>query len=84
MNIEELNNQGNISSPPQFYDTKSSVSSEKAQRYEEEYDLPDDEYVKWLHEAHPESVTTETAAANENDTLNQSNNDDKIPTEKRS
>ena len=52
------------------------------QRYEEGYDLPDDEYTKWFHEAHPVSIMTETAAVNENDTFGQSNNDGQITTEK--
>ena len=42
----------------QCNDTQSSISPEKAalfqRRFEEGYDLPDDEYVKWLHETHPE------------------------------
>ena len=44
--------------------------------------MPDDEYTKWLREAHPESMTTETAAANENDTSGQSRDNDQITTEK--
>ena len=44
--------------------------------------MPDDEYVKWLREAHPESMLTETAAANENDTSGQSKDDGQITTEK--
>ena len=85
VNIEELNNQGDISSPPQSDDATSSISFEKAalfpQRYEG-YDLPDDEYMKWLREAHPESMTTETAAANENDNSGQSKDKGQITTEK--
>ena len=51
-------------------------------RYKEGCDLPDDEYMKWLHEAHLGSMMMEKAATNENDTLGQSNNDGQITIEK--
>ena len=51
-----------------------SLSSEKVARFkcrfEEVYDLPDNEYMKWLRHAHPESVLNQTASAIQRDTLN--------------
>ena len=63
-----------MSDPQQCNNGQSSISPEKAalfqQRFEEGYDLPDDDYVKWLHETHPESIMNQTASAIENDTSN--------------
>ena len=62
-----------MSNPQHCNDGQSSISPEKAalfqRRFEEGYDLPDDEYVKWLHETHSESIMNQTASAIENDTL---------------
>ena len=60
-------------------DEQSSLSSEKAalfeRRFEEGYDLPDDEYMKWLRHAHPESVINKTGPAIQMDTLNHTGDD---------
>ena len=70
----------------QCNDTPSSISPEKAalfqRRFKEGYDLPDDEYVKWLHETHPESIMSQTASAIENDTLGYANRGTQITHEK--
>ena len=64
----------------------SSTSPEKAallqRRFEEGYDLPDDEYIKWLHHAHPESIINQTASAIENDILNKMDGGAQIMPEK--
>ena len=70
----------------QCNDTQSSISPEKAalfqRRFEEGYDLPDDEYAKWLHETHPESIMSQTASAINNDTLGYANQGTQITHEK--
>ena len=62
------------------------VPSEKAalfqRRFEEGYDLPDDEYMKWLCETHPESVMNQTAPTVNNITLDKTSNSGQIPSEK--
>ena len=54
-------------STDQARDRKSTIPSEKAalfqRRYEEGYDIHDDEYIKWLKENHPESVTDQAACS---------------------
>ena len=49
-----------------------SISPEKVvlfqQKFKEGYDLPDDKYIKWLHETYPESIMNCTASAVENGT----------------
>ena len=63
----------------QLDDGQSSLSSQKAtlfeRRFEEGYDLPDDEYMKWLRHAHPESVINKTGPAIQRDTLNHTGDD---------
>ena len=64
----------------QVRDGKSSIPPEKAalfqRRYEEGYDIPDDEYMQWLRENHPESVTDQAAHShNCSDSVSQSNSD---------
>ena len=57
-------------------------------RYEEGYDIPDDEYIQWLRENHPESVTDQAAHShNCSNSVSQSNSDSQtdnqtIPPEK--
>ena len=63
--VGSQDNQGDdgMSNPQQCNNGQSSISHEKAalfqQRFQEGYDLPDDDYVKWLHETHPESITNQ-------------------------
>ena len=64
----------------QVYDGKSTIPPEKAalfqQRCEEGYDIPDDEYMQWLRENHPESITDQAAHShNCSDSIIQSNSD---------
>ena len=70
----------------QSNDTQSSISLEKSvlvqQRFEEGYDLPDDEYMKWLHETHPELIMNRTAYATENYTPVHANDNAQITHEK--
>ena len=58
----------------QLDDVQLSLSSEMVarfeRRFEEGYDLPDNEYMKWLRHAHPESVLNQTAPAIQRDILN--------------
>ena len=54
----------------QVYHLKSSLFQ---WTFEEKYDLSDDEYIKWLHTTHPESIMNQTALAIENDTLGHAN-----------
>ena len=44
--------------------------------------MPDDEYIKWLHHAHPESIINQTASAIENDILNKMDGGAQITSEK--
>ena len=45
-------------------------------RYEEGYDVPDDEYMKWVRENHPESVPDQATYSHDcNDLANQGNSD---------
>ena len=59
----------------QLNDAQFSISPEKTApfqwRFEEGYNLPDDEWIKWLHHAHPDSSLNQTASATKNDILNQ-------------
>ena len=79
--LQEVNKRDDKSkSTDQACDRKSTLPPEKAalfqQRYEEGYDIPDDEYMKWLRENHPESVTDQAAHShNCNDLGSQSNSD---------
>ena len=70
----------------QLDDAQSSLSSEKAAlfecRFEEGYGLPDDEYMKWLHHAHPESVINKTDPTIQRDTLNHTGDDALLISEK--
>ena len=64
----------------QVHDGKSTIPPEKAalflRRYEEGYDIPDDEYMQWLRENHPESITDQAAHShNCNNLVGQSNSD---------
>ena len=46
------------------------------QRCDEGYDIPDDEYMQWLRENHPESVTDQAAHShNCSNLVSQSNSD---------
>ena len=51
-------------------------------QFEERYDLPDDEYMKWLHETHPELIMNQTAFPIENDTMDHANDVAQITHEK--
>ena len=42
----------------------------------------DDEYIKWLHETHPESIVNQIASVIENDTLSYANQGTQITHEK--
>ena len=68
---EGADGQNDGSSNLELDDGQSSLSSEKAalfeHRFEEGYDLPDDEYMKWLRHAHPESVINKTGPAIQRD-----------------
>ena len=79
MNEEADGQNDGSSNLEQLDDGQSSLSSEKAalfeRRFEEEYDLPDDEYMKWLRHAHPESVINKTGPAIQRDTLNHTGDD---------
>ena len=84
---KNANSQGdNTSDLQQPNNTQFSISLEKAaffqRRFEEGYDLPDDEYMKWLHHTHPESTLTQTASATETDILNQTDSGAQISPEK--
>ena len=75
-----------MSNLQQCNDALSSISPEKVVlfqwRFEERYDLPDDEYMKWLHETHPESIMNQTAFPIENDTKDHANDVAQITHEK--
>ena len=44
--------------------------------------MPNDEYMKWLHETHPEYLMIRTVSVNENDTPGDANNGAQIIPEK--
>ena len=73
---KEANSQGdNASNQQQVNDAQFSISPEKAalfqQRFEEVYDLPDDEYMKWLQHTHTQSTLNQTFSAIKNVISNQ-------------
>ena len=61
-NDEELSDAGNFSCSSSGIQDKDSFSPEKEElfshRFEEDYDVYDDEYVSWLRVRHPEAVPT--------------------------
>ena len=73
---KDSNIQGdNTSDLQQLNDTQLSILPEKEplfqRRFDVGYDLPDDEYMKWLRNTHPESTLNQTASATKNDISNQ-------------
>jgi len=84
---KETNGQDeNTSDQQQTNDVLPSLPPEKTalfqRRFEEGYDLPDDEYMKWLCETHPESMVNQTAPTVNIITLDKTNNSGQIPPEK--